>query len=93
MKLRFLSRARRDLVWFRTYYDSIFREGADRARRQYRRTMANILSNPYIGHPAANGVCRFPIPRTPFSVIYRVAEEEIEILRVLDQRAEEPTEP
>jgi plasmid stabilization system protein ParE len=93
VKLRFLSRARRDLVWFQTYYDSVFREGADRARRQYRRTMANILSNPYIGHPVESGVRRFPIPRTPFSAIYRVAEDEIEILRVLDQRAEEQAEP
>jgi len=93
VRLRFLPDAQRDLDWFRIYYETIFPEGADRARRQYRRTMANLRSNPYIGQPVGHGARRFPIPRTPFSVIYRVAELELEIFRVLDQRAEHPIEP
>jgi plasmid stabilization system protein ParE len=93
VKLRFLSSARRDLIWFRTYYKVVFHEGADQARRQYQRTMANLQSSPCIGHPEDTGVRKFPIPRTPFSVIYRVADNEIEILRVLDQRADHPIDP
>jgi plasmid stabilization system protein ParE len=93
VRLRFLPEARRDLAWFRAYYETIFPEGAERARRQYRRTMANLLSNPYIGQPVGPDARRFPIPRTPFSVIYRVAETELEIFRVLDQRAENSIEP
>jgi hypothetical protein len=33
-------------------------------------------------------VREFPLPRMPFSMIYRVGETRIEILRVWDQRAD-----
>ena len=34
------------------------------------------------------GIREFPIPRTPFSFIYRVVDDRIEVLRVRDQRGD-----
>ena len=72
----------------RTYYAHIFPDGAKRAADQYRRTCSIISENPLVGHPVEEieGVREFSIPRTPFSFIYRIVEDRIEVLRVWDQR-------
>lgn len=72
----------------RTYYAHIFPDGAKRAADQYRRTCGIISENPLVGHPVEEieGVREFSIPRTPFSFIYRIVEDRIEVLRVWDQR-------
>ena len=88
MKLVFLPSTRSDLLWMRTYYAHIFPDGAKRAADQYRRTCGIISENPLVGHPVEEieGVREFSIPRTPFSFIYRIVEDRIEVLRVWDQR-------
>lgn len=72
----------------RMYYTRIFPDGAKRAAERYLRALDVLQKNPLIGHPVIGmrGVREFAIPRTPFSFIYRVAEDQIEVLRIWDQR-------
>ena len=90
MKLVFLPSTRADLAWMRTYYGRIFVDGARRASEHYRKACDLIQANPSIGHPVEGmaGVREFSVPRTPFSFIYRVIGDRIEILRVWDQRGD-----
>lgn len=89
MKLVYLESTKADLAWYRTYYGSVFPEGARRAAAQYLRAISNLADNPYIGRPIAeSGTREYSIPRIPFSIIYRIREEHIEIIRIWDQRAD-----
>ena len=90
MNLVFLPSTRTDLLWMRTYYARVFPGGAKRATEQYHRASRVVRGNPLVGHPVEGmaGVREFPIPRTPFSFIYRVADNRIEVLRVWDQRGD-----
>ena len=90
MKLVFLPSTRSDLLWMRTCYAHIFQDGAKRAANQYRRTCGVIRENPPVGSPVEEmeGVREFSIPRTPFSLINRIVDDRIEVLRVWDQRAD-----
>jgi len=95
MKLVFRSSAVADLKWFRSYYSSVFPEGAKHARQQYLQTCRTLVAHPLVGHPVSRDtpVREFAIPRTPFSFVYYVTEREILIIRVLDARAERPVGP
>lgn len=89
MRFAYTEVAKADLAWFRLYYRSAFAAGAPSASKQLNRTIANLLSNPYIGHPLDDDEMReYSIPRTPFSIIYRVVDDCIEIARVWDQRGD-----
>ena len=90
MNLVFLPSTRSDLLWMRTYYTSIFPAGAKRAVEHYRITCRVIRENPLIGQPVEDmsGVREFTIQRTPFSVIYRINNDRIEVLRIWDQRGD-----
>lgn len=72
----------------RTYYAHAFPDGAKRAAKQYGKACSIIRKNPFVGHPVEEieDVREFSIPRTPFSFIYRVVGDRIEVLRVWDQR-------
>ena len=74
----------------RTCYAHIFQHGAKRAAAQYRRTCGILRENPLAGRPVEEmeGVREFSMPRTPFSFIYRVVDDRIEVLRVWDQRGD-----
>ena len=89
MKVAYSEIAKSDLAWFRVYYRSIFPAGAQSASKQFRRTIANLLANPYIGHPVGDEDMReYSVPRMPFSIIYRIAEDRIEVARIWDQRGD-----
>lgn len=74
----------------RTYYTSVFPAWARRAAEHYRTTCSVIRENPRIGHPVEGipGVREFAIQHTPFSVIYRVVDDRIEVLRIWDRRGD-----
>lgn len=92
MKLVYLKTSKPDLAWYRLYYQSIFPEGGGRASKQYLRAIANVLDNPRIGHPLdEEGTREYSIPRIPFSIIYRISDDRIEIMRIWDQRADRET--
>lgn len=53
-----------------------------------------LLAAPFAGHPVGDNDSReYVMPRTPFSVVYRVRGEQIQILLILDHRAERPPTP
>ena len=90
MKLVFLPSTRSDLLWMRIYYAHVFPNGAKRAAEQYVRASGVIRNNPLAGRSIEEmeGVREFSIPRTPFSFVYRVIDDRIEVLRVWDQRGD-----
>ena len=90
MKLVFLPSTLSDLAWMRSYYMQVFPDGARRAAEQYRRASRIVRDNPRAGHPVEDipNVREFSIPCTPFSFIYRLADDRIEVLRVWDQRGD-----
>ena len=90
MQLVFAPSTHADLLWMRRYYARVFPDGAKRAAEQYFRVLGVLRENPLIGHPVEEmpGVREFPVPRTSFSFIYRVVGDQIEVLRVWDQRGD-----
>ena len=89
MKLKFLDSTTADLKWMRHYYRHVLTEGATNAKQQYFRTTRVMLENPLIGHASESitGAREFHISRTPFSFLYRVTKDHIEIMRLIDNRS------
>lgn len=89
MKVIYLAQALRDMSWVRKYYAEVFPAGRSNARSQLRKTETLISENPMVGHPSETigGAREFHISRTPFSFLYRVTKEHIEIVRVIDNRS------
>jgi plasmid stabilization system protein ParE len=89
MKLTYLDSTKPDLAWLRTYYGSIFPEGAAKAAARYLKTIDILQRSPYIGRPIGqDGLRKLSIPGTPFSIFYQIVEDRIEIVRVWDQRSD-----
>ena len=88
MKIVFLESTRRDIQWFRFYYGAILPDGSARARRQLKSMQAVLSANPFAGRRSVSHpeVRELSIPRTPFTLIYRVMPTQIEILRLWDNR-------
>lgn len=88
MKIVYLEDAVQDIQWFRYYYRSVFPEGSTKARAQLMAIQNMLAANPYAGHPSETHqkVRELSIPRTPFTLIYRVMPTRIEILRLWDTR-------
>lgn len=87
MNIIYLKSAFDDLKWFFYYYENVFVAGREKAQKKFYSTEALIIQNPYIGHPTQKEEVReFSIPQIPFSFIYRIVEDRIEVLRVWDER-------
>jgi len=88
MKLVYLPSTITDLKWFRTYYTEVFPDGLKRAQQQFRNVEQLLRANPHIGHKTEFPKVReLVIARTPFSIVYRLTPERIEVLRIWDNRA------
>lgn len=90
MKLVFLAKAKSDLRWFKHYYLSVFPEGKAKADNQFLSIQKTLKINPYIGHPseAVENAREYPVLKTPFIFLYRVQENSIEVLRIIDTRSD-----
>ena len=87
MEIVYLESARDDLLWFRRYYEEIFPTGIHNAQNQFRAVEKLLIEHPLIGHETHRAdVLEFSIPKIPFSVIYRVQPDRIEVLRIWDER-------
>lgn len=90
MKIMFLPSSRRDVQWFFSYYNSIFKAGETKAQARMSKILKLLAANPNIGHPEGPADEReLSVPKTPFSIIYRVKGEQIQILRIWDKRRDE----
>ena len=88
MKVVFLASATSGLRWFSLYYRSVFPEGSQSARKQMAIALTVLSENPRIGRRIPETEYReFVVPRTPFTLIYRIGAMHIEILRLWDARA------
>jgi plasmid stabilization system protein ParE len=92
MKIKFRTTTVADLKWFRRYYGKVFPEGAKNASTHFDRTYFNLLQHPQIGQKIEGSVHmrEIFIPRTPFSFVYYVKGDVINVVRVLDLRAARP---
>jgi plasmid stabilization system protein ParE len=88
MKIVFLKDTAQDIQWVRFHCQSVFPEGSSKARANLKAIQKTLAANPYAGHPSETreDVRELSIPRTPFSLIYRVMPAQIEILRLWDTR-------
>ena len=88
MRLVYLESAARDIAWFRYHYRSVFPAGSDNARANLKAIQSLLAANPYVGHRSDGrpDVREFPVKKTPFTLIYRVTPDQIEILRLWDSR-------
>ena len=93
MKVVYLTTALPDLAWFRTYYEDVFLEGERHALLQRRAVERLLRDNPFLGRVVQEdtGARAFAIARTPFSLVYRVKGDRIEVLRIWDGRRD-PTD-
>ncbi|WP_366141046.1 type II toxin-antitoxin system RelE/ParE family toxin [uncultured Ruegeria sp.] len=78
----------RDIQWFRYYFTSVFPAGSERARAQLKAIQLTLAANPYAGNQSdtRRDIRELSVPRTPFTLIYRVMPTQIEILRLRDTR-------
>ncbi len=90
MKLVFLASTVPDLRWLKAYYVSVFPEGRARATNRFLAIQNLLKANPQIGHPveSVEGARAFHVSGTPFTFIYRIKQDRIEVLRTLDTRAD-----
>jgi len=57
-------------------------------QRRIEHSLDLIQTDPAIGTPDKKKRRRHPVPRTPFTIYYRIKRSSIQILRVLRQRQE-----
>ena len=89
MRVVYLATTEGDLRWFKRYYTQVFPEGRKNADAHFLLTQKLLRDNPLIGQviESVPGAREYQVPRTPFSFVYRVRQDRVEVLRVLDKRA------
>jgi plasmid stabilization system protein ParE len=87
VRVVYLDTALPDIVWWRRYYGRVFPDGRRKAGVRLLRAVASLEANPYLGRPTEEaGVLEFVIARTPFSLLYRIKGDTLEVLRLWDNR-------
>ena len=88
MEIIYLESALDGIEWMKFYYSNIFAAGKKQARTHIKITEKLLIAHPQIGqvYDAANDIRELMISSTPFSFIYRINENRIEVLRLWDQR-------
>lgn len=93
MQIVYLPSTRAGLAWLRRDYATVFPAGSARAKQRFHAMERVLRKYPQAGYSTTvAGVRRLVIPRTPFSLVYRVTAERIEILDVRDDRRESAAE-
>ena len=91
MRIVFLELAQADMGWFRQYYRTVFAEGKRNAKAHLKEAKELLKVYPHVGKPSETADLReLQILKTPFALVYRIRGEEIQIVRLWDQRAERP---
>jgi plasmid stabilization system protein ParE len=91
MRISYTARAIGDLRWYDRYYKQVFPEGAQNAHEHYMRGISMLLRHPQIGQLInTQGTREWNIPKTPFSLVYRIGNDSIIVLRVWDNRRDQP---
>jgi hypothetical protein len=89
MEIVFLPSSVAGLEWFRFYYSQVFPAGARNAIARYEKMKMALTATPQAGYPVGESDSReYVIPKTPFSVVYRVRGQQIQILLLIDNRSD-----
>ncbi|WP_193227708.1 type II toxin-antitoxin system RelE/ParE family toxin [Aureimonas psammosilenae] len=89
MRVLLLQKANDDLRWFRRYYRDVFPQGRKTAGRSYLDALDRLSEMPWIGRVVSGRPVReYPVSQTPFLLVYQVVDDRIEVLRIMDGRAE-----
>ncbi|WP_428354285.1 type II toxin-antitoxin system RelE/ParE family toxin [Methyloprofundus sp.] len=90
MYIVYLESSLNDLEWVRFYYKNIFPSGKKQATSHIKASEKLISEHPNIGevYDSTKNIKELAINKTPFSFIYRVKKDRIEILRLWDQRGD-----
>jgi plasmid stabilization system protein ParE len=87
MKVVLSEQAKRDMRWWRTYYRQSFPAGNANAGAHLAKAVELLAENGSLGSVVEGyNLRRYQIHRTPFALIYRVKDDEIEIARIWDGR-------
>ncbi len=95
MKLKWLPLALGDLAYIKKYYteEASIKVAAGQLRK-ISKSAALLKTQPYMGHPSPNDtdddVLEWNIPSTTYTLPYMVVGDEIQILRVFDQKRKRP---
>ena len=86
MRVIYLPSTKNDFIWLHEYYSSVFPDGSNKALNQLDVSAELLSLNPYIWKELEYWLRDLVIARTPFSYIYRVTDNYIEVLRIWDNR-------
>ncbi|MEE9363093.1 MAG: type II toxin-antitoxin system RelE/ParE family toxin [Cellulophaga sp.] len=88
MQVIYLESSLDDIEWMRFYYRNIFPSGKKEAIKHIKTAENLLVNHPDIGQAYENNknIKELVVNKTPFTFIYRVKNENIEILRLWDQR-------
>ena len=93
MRLKWLSKARADLISIHGYIQTYNPAAAERISKEITRAALRLKTFPQLGRPSDQlGVRLMQVPRLPYLLPYRVSGNVIEILAVFDERRERPEE-
>ena len=88
MDILYLDSTLDDFEWMSYYYSEIFPQGWANMSKHLKATEQILSQNPFIGraYDDSKTARQINIHRTPFSLIYRVSDMHIQVLRVWDMR-------
>ncbi len=85
---KILPRAGGDLRWVKSYYDMGNQGGGAKALFRMHDVFLLLSERPQIGPLAGQAPRRwFSVPGMPFTVVYQLRQDVLEIVRILDQRS------
>ncbi len=90
MQIVYLESTLEGLNWLLHYYSKVFPEGAAKAYEHRKKAEAILMLQPDIGVriEGAPRARKYVIPQPPFSFVYRVKPDRIEIVYVHDERSD-----
>jgi len=88
VNLIFLSSSEAGLRWFRRYYDQVFPAGKPNGLEMFREARTLLVDHPFAGHPYEDyeDIRELSIRRTPFTIVYKIADETIRVIDIRDAR-------
>ena len=91
MKFVLLPSAKDDLAEIRSYLKQESPAAVRIVSTRIKQSLLLLTEQPYIGHPTDDTeVLEWHIPRLPYSIPYRVIENQIQILRVFHDAQRRP---
>ncbi|MES1197473.1 MAG: type II toxin-antitoxin system RelE/ParE family toxin [Pseudomonadota bacterium] len=83
MKIRYTKRALRDLSHLELFLKAHSPRGASRVASRIRKRINDLELFPYQGSPAKQGRRMLVVTQTPYLVIYRATDVEVQILTII----------